>query len=205
MHLWITAIVLMLFMGPMFAAFIYGDIYDERLERHEDTVVKVHGDFSYQLVTNKANYSLFLPKGEYVITASHYNVNGELELYSRENINVGDEDQKIDLILSPIEDNNWLIFIGALIFIVCIAAVKFFWRNQKEILVKPIKETKELDMDAKNVLRVIESQDNRVTQKELRLALNFSDAKLSLIIAELEQMGKIKKFKKGRGNIIKKI
>lgn len=42
----------------------------------------------------------------------------------------------------------------------------------------------------------------RVTQKELRKNFPLSEAKISLIITDLESQGKIRKIKKGRGNII---
>ena len=52
------------------------------------------------------------------------------------------------------------------------------------------------------VLGIIKNYGGRITQKELREKLSHSEAKVSLIVAELEHLGKIKKFKKGRGNII---
>ena len=43
----------------------------------------------------------------------------------------------------------------------------------------------------------------RLTQKELREKMpEYGEAKISLMVAELEEMGLVKKFKKGRGNII---
>lgn len=52
------------------------------------------------------------------------------------------------------------------------------------------------------VLKIIEEEDGRTTQKEIRKKIPLSEAKISLLIAELEHKGKIKKIKKGRGNII---
>ena len=66
---------------------------------------------------------------------------------------------------------------------------------------KPVK----LDEDMRKVLQALESNEKRATQKELKGMLRFSDAKLSLIIAELEEGGYVKKFKRGRGNIIRKL
>ncbi|MBN2459889.1 hypothetical protein JXB28_06415 [Candidatus Woesearchaeota archaeon] len=42
----------------------------------------------------------------------------------------------------------------------------------------------------------------RVTQKEIRKAFPLSEAKISLIITDLESQGKVRKIKKGRGNVI---
>ena len=41
-----------------------------------------------------------------------------------------------------------------------------------------------------------------MTQKEIRKNIPYSEAKVSLWITELESDGKIKKIKKGRGNVI---
>ena len=41
-----------------------------------------------------------------------------------------------------------------------------------------------------------------MTQKDIRKSIPFSEAKVSLILADLEHTGKIEKIKKGRGNII---
>jgi uncharacterized membrane protein len=57
---------------------------------------------------------------------------------------------------------------------------------------------KELD----EVIEIIKRYGGRATQKDLREKLPYGEAKVSLIVAELEHLGKIKKFKKGRGNII---
>lgn len=45
-------------------------------------------------------------------------------------------------------------------------------------------------------------EHSRITQKELRKMLPYSEAKISLIVAQLESEGKVKKIKKGRGNIL---
>lgn len=79
------------------------------------------------------------------------------------------------------------------------------WMNagpKEDVRYEP--QGKELDEEAEKVLKAIEGFEVRVSQKELRQALNYSDAKLSLILTELEHTGKIKKFKRGRGNIIRK-
>ena len=52
------------------------------------------------------------------------------------------------------------------------------------------------------LLRIVREQDGRSTQREIRRALPFSEAKISLMLAELEDAGTIRKIKKGRGNIV---
>ncbi len=53
------------------------------------------------------------------------------------------------------------------------------------------------------VLEIIEKEGGRITQKKLRQEmLPLSEAKVSLVVTELEHKGKVEKIKKGRGNII---
>ena len=59
-----------------------------------------------------------------------------------------------------------------------------------------------LDDELKNVLEIIKANGGRTTQKEIRKQIPLSEAKISLMVAELEHKGFIEKIKKGRGNII---
>ncbi|MEA1893863.1 MAG: hypothetical protein U9N36_01425 [Euryarchaeota archaeon] len=56
--------------------------------------------------------------------------------------------------------------------------------------------------DLQEVLLIIRERDGRIAQKDLRLRLNCSEAKASLMITDLEDRGLVKKVKKGRGNVI---
>lgn len=52
-------------------------------------------------------------------------------------------------------------------------------------------------------LEIIKKHEGRIYQKELRKEMIYlSEAKISLILTELEHKGKIEKIKKGRGNVI---
>ncbi|MFH1391713.1 MAG: hypothetical protein ABIH20_05360 [Candidatus Diapherotrites archaeon] len=78
-----------------------------------------------------------------------------------------------------------------------------YFERPKEFLKKENEIGKdELDRDTKEVLEILKRYGGRMTQKDLRDKVTFGEAKTSLVVAELEEMGKIKKFKKGRGNII---
>jgi len=58
------------------------------------------------------------------------------------------------------------------------------------------------DEDLKKVIDVIRSEGGRTTQKELRKQIPLSEAKISLMVSELEHKKIVQKVKKGRGNII---
>ncbi len=57
--------------------------------------------------------------------------------------------------------------------------------------------------DLQEIIDIINANDGRITQKDLRSKLKYSEAKVSLMVSDLEQRGVIEKFKKGRGNIIR--
>ncbi|WP_135612878.1 MarR family transcriptional regulator [Methanococcoides sp. AM1] len=65
-----------------------------------------------------------------------------------------------------------------------------------------VEEKTSLPSDLQEVLDIISSSGGRITQKELRSKLSYSEAKVSLIVSDLENRGLVEKFKKGRGNII---
>lgn len=59
-----------------------------------------------------------------------------------------------------------------------------------------------LPQDLQEVVEIIKVNGGRITQRELRSRINYSEAKVSLMVSDLENRGIIEKFKKGRGNII---
>jgi len=56
--------------------------------------------------------------------------------------------------------------------------------------------------DLQEILDIIRSQGGRMTQKDLRSKLKYSEGKVSLMLFDLEKRGMIQKFKRGRGNVI---
>jgi len=72
---------------------------------------------------------------------------------------------------------------------------------------KVIKEIKQITLskELQDILSFIDKEGGRTTQKDIRKNFPQSEAKISLMIAELEEKGLIKRIKKGRGNIIIKI
>lgn len=68
--------------------------------------------------------------------------------------------------------------------------------NEKETV------TKNIDQSYEDKIFEIIQTEKRITQKELRKNIPLSEAKISLVITELESLGKIRKIKQGRGNII---
>jgi len=58
-----------------------------------------------------------------------------------------------------------------------------------------------IDEYGRKVFDIIK-KEQRIAQKDLRKQIPLSEGKISLIISDLENLGKIRKIKKGRGNIL---
>lgn len=56
--------------------------------------------------------------------------------------------------------------------------------------------------DLREMVSVISRNGGRITQKDLRGSLRHSEAKISLMVSDLEDRGLVRKFKKGRGNVV---
>lgn len=67
---------------------------------------------------------------------------------------------------------------------------------------KNTEDTENLDNDLNKILSIIKEEGNRTTQKEIRKHFPLSEAKISLMLTELEHKNKIERIKKGRSNII---
>ncbi len=56
--------------------------------------------------------------------------------------------------------------------------------------------------DTSLIITLLKKEGGRTTQKEIRKQIPLSEAKISLMISELEHKGIVEKLKKGRGNIL---
>jgi len=74
--------------------------------------------------------------------------------------------------------------------------------EEKEIENEVKNDEMELDKYAEEVIGYIKRGGNRMTQKELRGMMKIGEAKVSLVVSELENEKIIKKIKRGRENIL---
>jgi uncharacterized membrane protein len=200
------------------AAVIQGSVYDLELNTLSQAVVGIDTTPQQVMVSKNGTYRFSVPPGSYIITARH----AKLDLLSSEHITVAQEGEYVlDLILFPdIETEAELLnetldvpeyyeppgrdaLIAGIIALVVLAAggaAYWYWRLRKK---QPTQETKRpAKADLEEILAFVRREGGRTTQKDLRKAIPYSEAKISLMIAELESQGKLKKIKKGRGNII---
>ncbi|UGV41548.1 winged helix-turn-helix transcriptional regulator [Methanococcoides orientis] len=73
---------------------------------------------------------------------------------------------------------------------------------QLEVVAEPEEEKEEFPSDLQEVLDIIIANGGRITQKDLRSKIKYSEGKVSLMLSELEAKGYVEKFRKGRGNVI---
>ncbi len=66
----------------------------------------------------------------------------------------------------------------------------------------PRESPKGTPKEAEEILRIIREAGGRMSQRDLRKALPYSEAKASLIVSELDARGIVKKYKRGRTNLL---
>ena len=213
-----------LFINLVSAAKIYGDIYDLELNKAR-ALVKINSTPEQRMLAN-GSYSFDVSLGIYNLEAI-YREKG-ITYYASEIVKIEKEgNYRIDLILIPQEEEIfandtelneiiellpeseakekdnfiWLIIaLFLLLILVLLIILLYKWRKkkEKEMISEIIRAP---DKFKKQVIELLK-KEKRMLQKDLRKKLNVSEAKLSLLITELEEEGKVKKIKRGRGNIL---
>lgn len=74
--------------------------------------------------------------------------------------------------------------------------------NKNNVFNNVSENEKKEDTDLVSKILNLIKENERMTQKDIRKSIPYSEAKISLILTQLENERKIKKIKKGRGNII---
>lgn len=182
------------------------------------SIVEINSTPKQVIVADNGDYSFNVDIGNYTIFARYY-YKGNI-FYTKENISiVKDGEYAIDLLLFDVMDidfgfndtginevgglvgetNKNLIFIVIGVVVVLVVVYLFLRKKWKK---KEKKVVYEVEDEIKNKIFNIIKRERRITQKEIRQKVGMSEAKVSLVISELEDEGKIKKIKKGRGNII---
>lgn len=171
-------------------------------------------------------YSLSLALDNYTIKAEYYS--GTTVVYeAEENIELKENRvYTLDLIMFPAFEENelpenydilpeegweeaaagflWLGLVAALIIVVA-GVIIFYHRKILGLVEKEVAAPTRvvgLPDDLNEVLNIVRESGGRINQVELRQKLPYSEAKVSLMIADLEDRGLIRKIRKGRGNII---
>jgi uncharacterized membrane protein len=217
-------LMLILLSSLVSAATIQGKIYDMGLDLKPNTTVEIDTKPKQTFVSKDGSYSFNAPQGNYTIIAKYYS-NNELVSSFKDSIEVaGDGKYNLDIILFetyseddllpdddfyttiPLEDENSRTgtYILVAVILLISSVVIFFFRKKMKFRKKENDafENEEDDELLSKVMKIIKEEDGRTTQKDIRKKIPLSEAKVSLLIAVLEDQGKIRKIKKGRGNII---
>lgn len=219
-------IYILIFLGmatPVMGATIHGVAYEWcTLEPIKGVVIEVNSTPKQVVVASNGTYSFNLPTGSYVLKAKYFK-NGILEYYCEENITITREgDYTLDLLMLPapfeeilfgesidinveeFEEKRsigylYLIFLALAVVIMFAYLYLHFYKKRKERL------PEDLPDDLREIMEILTREGGRMTQTELRKRLPYSEAKISLMLSDLEDRGLIKKIKKGKGNIIIKL
>lgn len=109
----------------------------------------------------------------------------------------------------------FIVWIASALVILAILAVIYLAVWKKKIPPKGLhgENNREEDLPQKGILspnktdigalvELIKKEGGRISQKELRKQIPLSEAKISLMLTELEHKGIVEKIKKGRGNVV---
>jgi|SRR3989344_4857 len=202
--------VVFLLIQDVSATIVHGNVYDISLNRISNVIVEINTTPKQRVISQQGEYFFNVNKGDYNINAMAI-IKG-IKYSTSENISIIDYgDYRIDLFLFPelndeplninIDKNNEnsngvLIYIILLIVIVLILIFTF-----KKFKKNKIEYSQTQDEDLEKIYNFIK-KEKRTTQKEIRKNSSLSEAKISLIITQLEKDKKVQKIKKGRANII---
>ena len=183
------------------------------------------GDYSFEVP--QGEYNIKVTKG-FLSTSEQLTVSNEGEfvydLFLLEDFSTEDElwqDTNLQLFTEIEEEEQgyewWRYFIAIVLLLYLVyrllktrrkyGKLKNFRKNFVKEKKKTVEEHKE-EIAAEpgyldRTLEIIKKHDGRISQKQLRKEmLNLSEAKISLILTELEHKGQVEKVKKGRGNVI---
>ena len=194
----IILFVFLLVLEIVNSASLDGNVYDISLDKVKNAIVEINTRPLQRIVAKDGTYEFkSIPIGTYKINA--YTQDRKLE--ASDNITIeSDGVYTYDIFLIPEleseeqKSNLWEYILALLIFISITTFI--FLRTKKK------SKKEELDKDLDYLVNIIKKEGNRATQKDLVQKTGLSEAKISLMITDLESKGMIKKIKKGRANII---
>lgn len=200
---------LVLISPAVLAARLHGVIYNPYLEKLDKAIVEVSTLPKQTIVTTDGSYTFNLPEGNYVITAysegKEYSTSENVTITSEGEFNVdlilfNDFSQEEELTKEEIDipeltsvSTIWTYVLIA--WLVIVFVILYLMRSAKKL-------GADLDSELDQIVKFIKESGGRITQKDIRKKFPWSEAKVSLIITELEDKKLIKKIKKGRTNVI---
>lgn len=204
------------------AATLTGAVYDAQLDVLTNSVITIDTQPQQRLVSTDGTYTFDVPEGNYTITV-RAPLRGNMTSTERVVVDTPgtyqfdlfffpsvDEDEafldELDTVetlpeLSGQPSSSAIVLRLLVVALLVVAGIGLFvlLRRRSAMVVDEFFDGPN-ELDA--VVKQIKAAGGRITQKELRKKLPESEAKVSLMIAELESQGRLKKIKKGRGNLL---
>ncbi len=214
------------------ATTLKGTIYNTNLEPEADVLIEINTIPEQRFLARAGTYLFDVSPGTYTLTAQKEDIliAEEVQVLT-EGVYIYDlfllpeftdeddlwADTEEELIEEETQPFPWQYIVAGLILLFLLyrfyrARKKYgsIWKFRKRIKAEAAKSVEqhkeELAQEPgyiEKALEIIKKHDGRITQKELRKEMLYlSEAKVSLIVTELEHKGKIEKVKKGRGNVV---
>lgn len=218
-------IVAYLMIPGAYGALVYGSVYDLELNPAENVIVEVNTSPIQRYLAKNGSYSFTIPVGVYSIQTQHQyqgeryraeeiinivdngvyvldlflfpDISEDESLFEQANVTFGESDQESQGLAGWIYLAMALLVMAALV-LVYVLRRKPHASSSDSILPDYTGKTDYL----KKILELLKSNQGRMTQKDIRKAIPLSEAKVSLLLSELEAKERIERIKKGRGNII---
>ena len=190
--------ILIMMVMPVLAGTIHGTVYDLNLDKVA-AIVEVNSTPQQRMVAVDGDYSFALEEGSYLLTARLI-LNNVIEANAEEEVMIiGEQDAVLDLILFPVLDDDLVddlgdidvdtagierpsqSYVGIILILIAVAILILWYKRQP-------KQEKD---DLQKLIDFIKRQGGRTTQKDIRKEFPQSEAKISLMITELEHKGKI--------------
>ncbi|MFT4310271.1 MAG: helix-turn-helix transcriptional regulator [Candidatus Woesearchaeota archaeon] len=205
-----------------YGARIYGAIYDHNLEPIQRTVVMINSTPEQRHVSIYGGYAFSVPPGSYLITAE-LTLNDVTRPIAEQYITVVDDNEyKIDLFIfdhidltqdfeppsrftTIITNTSWILG-GMFIVFVSFYGIRYWYRKLKYNRLKTDTAQKQPPQDdgyKQKIISLVQQADGSITQRHIRKSLPISEAKVSLLISELEKEGVLRKEKQGRVNVLR--
>jgi len=207
-------------------ATIHGVVYEwDTFEPTDNAYIEINTTPIQSIVPQYGIYSLELPPGNYLITATSYKEN-KLEYSTEVPLTITDNGTYvIDLLLMPVysdiveseQNEKQPATQTSSISIVSykrhhvepeIEITEYSAPDHAEEVLSEDEnmtypeDMKDLPSDLQEIMKILLSNDGSITQKELRSKIDYSEGKVSMMLNDLEKKGWVEKIKHGRGNII---
>lgn len=213
-------VIAVLFCSLAQGAQVYGSVYTFSLDKALGSVVKINSSPEQRIVAQNGEYEFSVESGEYVLSASKGDefieevILIENGRFVRDLILIPDfdadlliDDEEIPSlnetvdIIEPRPAYQWVLWI---VLFVGLGYIVWKLSQKPNVVEKRVKEIREVVIsdDLERLVKFVERHNGRVLQKDIRKEFAYSEAKISLMLDELEGKGVIKRIKKGRGNII---